>query len=211
MLKTYNKQGLKQHYLGTNKPGPEAGSIFPTGLPLPRKRIDPAPRVLTIKKKRTTQGKSARGAQVEDFIPWVRSEPSQPSLLKEEEEEEEMAGFLDRYAARKRKRQEEAKREAELAEGSVLPPMDGGSEIQTIVIPASPEMGSNDQPGSKDIAREELREEAPIPHALQVVHPPERLESRPSVAKLVLKGRKKLFPPNRILLNSYLPLTARLR
>ena len=44
--------------------------------------------------------------------------------------------------------------------------MDGGSEIQTIVIPASPEMGSNDQPGSEDIAREEPREEAQIPPTL---------------------------------------------
>ena len=35
-------------------PGPEVGSICPTGLPLQRKRIGPAPRVLTIKKKRTT-------------------------------------------------------------------------------------------------------------------------------------------------------------
>ena len=42
-------------------PGPEAGSVCPAGLPLPRKRIDPAPRVLMIQKKRTTQGKSARG------------------------------------------------------------------------------------------------------------------------------------------------------
>ena len=82
-------------------PGPEAGSICPVGLPFPRKRIGPAPRVLTIKKKMTTQGKSARGAQVEDFIPWVRSEPSRPSFSKEEEEEEEMTGLLDRYAARK--------------------------------------------------------------------------------------------------------------
>ena len=44
--------------------------------------------------------------------------------------------------------------------------MDGGSEIQTIVIPTSSEMGSNDQPGSEDIAREEPREEAPIPPTL---------------------------------------------
>ena len=35
-------------------PGPEVGSICPTGLPLQRKRIGPAPRVLTIKKKRST-------------------------------------------------------------------------------------------------------------------------------------------------------------
>ena len=84
---------------------------------------------------------------MEDFIPWVRSEPIRPFLLEEEEEEEEMTGLLDRYAARKRRQEEEAEREAEWAGGSVRPPMDGGSEIQTIVIPASPEMGSNDQPG----------------------------------------------------------------
>ena len=52
------------------------------------------------------------------------------------------------------------------------PPMDGDSEIQTIVIPSSPEIGSNDQPGSEDIARVEPREEAPIPLVLQVVHLP---------------------------------------
>ena len=88
-------------------PSLEEESVCPAGLPLTRKRIDPAPRVLTIKKKRTTQGKSARGAPVEDFIPWVRSEPSRPSLSEEEEEEEEMTGLLDRYAVRKRKRLEE--------------------------------------------------------------------------------------------------------
>ena len=36
------------------EPGPKAGSVCPAGLSLPRTRIDPAPRVLTIKKKRTT-------------------------------------------------------------------------------------------------------------------------------------------------------------
>ena len=142
---------------------------------------------------------------MDDFIPWVHSEPSRPSPLEEEEEEEEMMGLLDRYAARKRKRREEAKREADQAEGSVLPPMDGGSEIQTIVIPASPETRSNDQPGSEDIASEEPREEAPIPPTLQVVHPPEWSESRPGAAKLVLTGRKKPLPSDWILLNSYLP------
>ena len=66
-------------------------------------------------------------------------------------------------------------------------------------------MGSNDQPGLEDIARVEPREEAPIPPALQVVHPPERPESHPGVAKLALTGRKKSLPLDRILLNSYLP------
>ena len=105
-------------------PGLEARSICLAGLLFPRKRISPSPRVLMIKKKRTTQGKSARGAQVEDFIPWVRSEPSQSSLSEEEEEEEEMTGLLDHYAARKRKRQEEAEMEAERAE-RVGPPSYG--------------------------------------------------------------------------------------
>ena len=83
--------------------------------------------------------------------------------------------------------------------------MDGGSEIQTIVIPTSLEMGSNDQPGSKDVAREVPREEAPIPPALQVVHPLERPESHPGAAKLPLTERRKPLPPEQILLNSYLP------
>ena len=75
--------------------------------------------------------------------------------------------------------------------------MDRGSEIQKIMIPASPEMGSNDQPGSEDIALEEPREEAPIP--------PEWPESCSGAAKLTLIGRKKPLPTDRILLNSYLP------
>ena len=48
-----------------------------------------------------------------DFVPWVLPKPSQPSTSKEEEEEEEMTRLLDRYATRKRKRQEDAEREAD--------------------------------------------------------------------------------------------------
>ena len=58
--------------------------------------------------------------------------------------------------------------------------MDGGSEIQTIVIPTSPEMGSNDQSGSEDIASEEPKEEAPIPLALSGRR---KLSGRPSGSK----------------------------
>ena len=73
--------------------------------------------------------------------------------------------------------------------------MDGGSEIQTIVILASSKMGSNDQTGSEDIAHEDLREEAPIPPTLQVVHPSEWTESRLSVTRLALIGCKRPLPP----------------
>ena len=142
---------------------------------------------------------------MEDFIPRVRFESIRPSLLEEEEEEEEMTGLLDRYASRKKRREGEAEREAKGAEGSVRPPMDRGSEIQTIVILASPKMGSNDQPGSENIAREEPREEAPTAPALQVLHPFERMESRLGAVGLELIGRKRPLPPDRILINSYLP------
>ena len=81
---------------------------------------------------------------MEDFIPWVRPEPGWPSASEEGEEEEEMTGLLDRYAARKRKRQEDAEREADRAEGSNRLPTDVGSKMQAIVVLGSPEMGSND-------------------------------------------------------------------
>ena len=79
-------------------PGRDERGIRSARLPLPRKGIGSAPRVSQIGKKGTGRVKSTPGAQVEDFIPWVRPEPSQPFAL---EEEEEMIGLLDRYAARK--------------------------------------------------------------------------------------------------------------
>ena len=77
--------------------------------------------------------------------------------------------------------------------------------MQAIMIPAFLETGSNDQSGPEDITRGEPRESTPIPPALQVVLPPSWSESRLSNAKLALPRRKRLSPPDRILLNSYLP------
>ena len=77
--------------------------------------------------------------------------------------------------------------------------------MQSIVIPSSPEKGSNDQSGLEDIARREPRESTPIPPALQVVRPPDQLERRPGNAKLALPGGKRPLSPDRILLKSYLP------
>ena len=101
--------------------------------------------------------------------------------------------------------QEDSKREVDWVEGSNRLPTDGGSEIHAIMIPGSLETGSNDQPSPEDIAHGDPRESTPIPPALQVVHPPDQLESRPGNAKLALPGRKRPLPPVRILLNSYLP------
>ena len=137
----------------STSPGPDRDErgIRPARLLLPRKGTDSAPQVSKIKKKGTGRVKSTPEAQVEDFKPWVRSDPNRPSTSEEEEEEEEMTGLLDRYAARKRKQQEDVEREAERAEGSNRLPTDGGSEMQAIVIPGSPETGSNDQSSPEDI------------------------------------------------------------
>ena len=103
---------------------------------------------------------------MKDFIPWVCPESSRPAVLEEEEEEEEMTGLLSFYAARKRKRQESAEREADQAEGLNRPTTDGGSEMQAIIILGSLEMGSSDQPSPEGVALGEPREVAPIPPAL---------------------------------------------
>ena len=79
-------------------PGRDERGIRPVRLPLPRKGTGSTPRVSQIRKRGTDWVKSPPEAQVEDFIPWVRPEPNQPSAS---EEEEEMRGLLDRYAARK--------------------------------------------------------------------------------------------------------------
>ena len=60
----------------------------PESLPLPRKGTSSAPRVLKIKKGRTNRQRNAPGAQVKDFVPWVRPESSRPLDLEEGEEEE---------------------------------------------------------------------------------------------------------------------------
>ena len=58
-----------------------------------------------------------------------------------------MTGQLDRYAARKRKRKVSSNSESDPAQaaGSSLPATEGGSEMQAIVIPGSPEPGAKNQ------------------------------------------------------------------
>ena len=142
---------------------------------------------------------------MKDFVPWVHLESSRPSDLEEREDEEEMTGLLDRYAARKWKRQESSERGPDLAKGSSQHATDGDSKIHAIVIPGSPEMGSSNRPGPEDVALGEPREATPIPLTLQVIHPPDRVESQLDMPRLARTGRKRTSLPDRILLNSYLP------
>ena len=116
-----------------------------------------------------------------------------------------MTGLFDCYAFRKRKRHESSKREPDQAEGSSRLATNGDSEMQAIVIPGSPEMGSSDRPGPEDVALGETREATLIPPALQVIHPPDRVESQSDMSKLARTARKRSLLLDRILLNSYLP------
>ena len=51
----------------------------------------------------------------EDFTPWVSAEHERLQDLEEEEQEKRMIGLLDRYAARKRKRQLSSDSEFDIA------------------------------------------------------------------------------------------------
>ena len=141
----------------------------------------------------------------ERFVPWVHPESSRPLDLEEREEEEEMIGLLDCYATKKQKRHESSERGRDQAKGSSQLATDGDSDMQAIVIPGSPEMGSSDRPNSEDVALGKLREATPIPPALQVIHPPDRAKIQSDIPKLARPGCKRSLLLDRILLNSYLP------
>ena len=77
-----------------------------------------------------------------------------------------MSGLIHNFAARKQKRDaslEPVFDVPEVAGGSGQPCLDGGSEVQAIVISGSLEMGLNDQPTLGNVTLEESREASPVP------------------------------------------------
>ena len=117
-----------------------------------------------------------------------------------------MTGLLDGYAARKRKRQVSSSSESDptQAAGSSQPAAEGGSEMQAIVIPGSPEPGATDQTEPVGMARTNSKEADPVPSVLQVIHPSD--EGRLSRSKFMRSGLPR--PPllERVTTNSYAPL-----
>ena len=108
--------------------------------------------MITIKRKGVVGRRNTPGSKGEDFIPWVSDEPEDFQDLEEEEEREErMTGLLDRYAARKRKRQLSSNSEFDPAQAarSSQPAVEGGSEMQAIVIPGYLEPGTTYQTESR--------------------------------------------------------------
>ena len=84
-----------------------------------------------------------------------------------------MTGLLDRYAAHKRKRQLSSSNESDPAQAarSSQPASEGGSEMQSIVIPGSLKPGATNQTEPARVTLTESKEADPIPSALQVIHP----------------------------------------
>ena len=117
-----------------------------------------------------------------------------------------MMGLLDRYAACKRKRQVSSISESDptQAAGSSQLAAEGGSEMQAIVIPGSPELGATDQTERAGMARTKLKEVDSVPSALQVIHPSD--EGQPGRSKFMRSELPR--PPllERIITNSYAPL-----
>ena len=61
--------------------------------------------MVKVKQKRALKRRNASGSRCENFIPWVPDDTDGPQDLEEEEQMDRMAGLLERYVARKRKRQ----------------------------------------------------------------------------------------------------------
>ena len=122
-------------------PSQRSRSSRPERLPLLEQVAGSAPRVVTIKRKGAAGRRNVPGSKGENFVPWVSGEHEDLQDFEEEEREERMTGLLDHYAARKRKRPLSSCSESDPAQaaGSSQPAAEGGSEMQAIVIPGSPE------------------------------------------------------------------------
>ena len=118
-----------------------------------------------------------------------------------------MPGLLDRYAARKRKRQLSSGSESDIAPAQTArpsqPAAEGGSEGQAIIIPRSPESGPIDQTELAGVARLESKEADSVPSALQVIPHSDQDEGQPSKSKFMRSGLPRPTLPERIITNCY--------
>ena len=120
-----------------------------------------------------------------------------------------MTGLLDCYASRKRKRQESVERRSDAAldqaDRSSRPATGSSSEVYAIIIPGSPETGSNDRLDIGDDALGESGETVPTPLALQMIPPPVQVRSQSDKSEFTRIGLKRPPLSDRVLTNSYIP------
>ena len=160
-----------------------------------------------IKRKGAVGRRNAPGSKWEDFVPWASAEHEDFQDLEEKEREERMTGLLDRYAARKRKRQLSSSSGSDPTQtaGHNQPAAEGGSEMQAIVIPGFPEPRPTDQMEQAGVARIESKEVDPVLSALRVIPPSNRDGGLPSRSKFMRSGLPRPPLPERIITNCYAP------
>ena len=157
--------------------------------------------MVKVKRKRALKRRNAPGSRCENFVPWVPDDMDGPQDLEEEERMEKMARLLDRYAARKRKRQVSLSGESNVAPFQSAEPSqpaddgepaaDGSSGDRAIIIPGSPKLGPTGGPEPDGAGRSESKEVDPALRALQVIPPSDRHEEPPSKSKYMRSGLPK--------------------
>ena len=196
-------------------PGRESRKGHPERPPLPVQVLGPAPWVVRIRRKGAPERRNAPKSKGEDFVPWVPTEREELQDLEEEERRERMTGLLDRYAARKKKRQVVSSSESDPAPvqsaGPSLPATDGqpvtdgSSGDLAIIIPCSPELEPTGEAEPDGAGWSESNEGDPAPLALQVIPPLDRGEEQPSKSKHKRSGLPRPHRPDQVITQNYLP------
>ena len=171
--------------------------------------------MVKVKRKRALKHRNALGSRCENFIPWVPDDTDGPQDLEEEERMERMAGLLDRYAARKRKRKVSSSRESDAAPVQSAEPSqsttndqpaaDGSSGDRAITIPGSLELGLTIGPEPDGAGQSESNEGDPAPRVLQVIPPSDQGEEPPSRSEYMRSGLPRPKRPDQVITNNYLP------
>ena len=128
---------------------------------------------------------------------------------------ERTVGLLDRYVARKRKRQVSSSEESDAApvQSSELsepiindqPTVDGSSGDQAITIPGSPELEPTIGSESDGAGRSDSNEGGPALQALQVILPSGKDEGPQNRSEFMRSGLPRPKRPNQVITNNYLP------
>ena len=142
----------------------------------------------------------------ENFIPWIPDDADGPQDLEEEERMERMAGLLDRYTARKRRRQVSSSGESDAAPvqsvepskptGYDRPAADRNSGDRAITIPGSPKLGPTGGAEPDGVGRSESNEGDSAPQALQVILPSDQGKEPPKKSKHMRSGLPKPSRPD---------------
>ena len=171
-----------------------------------------APRVVKIKRKKVLKRQNAPGFRCENFVPWVPNHLDDPQDLEEEERMERTVGLLDRYAARKRKRQVSSSGESDAAPVQSADPgqpaakdqsaADGSSGDRVITIPASLELGPTI--GSEQ-DRSESNEDDPALRVIQIIPPSEQGEGSQNRSEFMRSGLPRPKWPDQVITHNYIP------